>query len=127
MTLPTRRRRRSATPSKRRRSTRRPIPRPALSAPSTRLPAILSENERGARFGRRCDRQLGRHLRAVVAASVSAARPARPPDRLLAFAVALLVVVGARRRRRPCPRAEPLAPRSVLRRCFRHAWRRLHL
>ena len=101
-------------------------PRPA-AAPSIRSPAIRWPDEPGGRFGRRCDRQLGRHARAGLAPSLSAAGAPRPADRLLAVAVAVLVVVGARRGRRASPGAEPRASRPVLHRRLRHARRRLHL
>ena len=61
-------------------------------------------NEFRGRFGRRRDRQLGRHHSAGLVASLSAAGAARPADRLLASAVAMLVVVGARRGRGAGPR-----------------------
>ena len=46
----------------------------------------------------RCDRQLGRYPRAAMVAALSAARPPRPADRILAAADAVLVVGGARLR-----------------------------
>src|SRR5581483_9385709 len=110
--------------SARRRWTPARTPRPA-KARWTRSPAIRWRNERGAGtragrgFGR--DRQLGRHARAGLVASLSPPRPARPADRFLAVAAAVLVVVSAGRGRGARARAEPLAHRSVLYRRVRHA------
>ena len=61
-----------------------------------------------------------------LGASLPAARPPRPADRLLAAADAVLVVGGARRDRRRQQRRS-LARRAVLRRRLRHARRGLHL
>src|SRR6516164_8986094 len=69
------------------------------------------------------DRQLGRLTRPVLVAALSAARQARPSDRLLALAPALLVVVGTGCDRSRLAPAEPVAPRTVLHRRLRHARR----
>ena len=64
----------------------------------------MSAEPPARRFGRRRDRQLGRHARTGLVAALFAAGAARPSDRLLAVAAAVLVVVGAGRGRRSCPR-----------------------
>ncbi len=66
-------------------------------------------NAQAGRFGCGCDRQLGRHAGAGLAAALSAACAARPADRLLASAHSLLVVFGARGGRRRHARAPSLA------------------
>ena len=65
--------------------------------------AIQDERRRARR---RFDRQLGRSAGARRGTALSAPRPARPPDRLVAAAHSVLVVGGARRRSRPT-RAAP--------------------
>ena len=79
------------------------------------------------RPGRRFDRQLGRSASAGGCAALSAARPARSPDRVVAAADPLLVVIGPCRDLRRGRAAERLASRPVLRRRLRHARGGLHL
>src|ERR1700733_13177152 len=112
--MPIRRRRHSAMPSTRRRSIPRRILKLAATALSTGSPANRWENEPGRRFGRRRGRQLGRQPRPSLAASLPAPCPSRPADRLLAVALAMLVVERAGRGGGACQRAEPLADRAVL-------------
>ena len=82
-----------------------------------------------ARRHARCgfDRQLGRHDSSVLVAAISAARAARPADRLMVAADALLVVGRACRRRGARASVVAARHRAVLRGQLRHARRRLHL
>ena len=91
----------SATRSAPRRWCRTRLDQEAARALSTRCPAARWRDDRRRGSRRRFDRKLGRRLRPRLDAPLSAARPPRPADRLLAPADAVLVVRRTRGGRTP--------------------------
>ena len=95
--------------------------------PPERLMTVGHDRQQPDDRRRRRARPLGRPRSAAFLAALRAAGAARPADRLVAAAVAVLVVVGACRRRGRLALSQRLAPGAVPGRRDRHARGRLHL